>query len=76
MSIQYEVQEFCLCGGWVNNWSYEDEKGNEIKTTFSTREDAQAELDYFFEQYQIEFESGNIQDPPTHEDFCIVEVST
>lgn len=75
MSTQYEVQELCLFGGWTNNWSYEDEKGNEIKTTFSTREDAQAELDYFFEQYQFEFESGNIQDPPTREDFRIVEVS-
>ena len=75
MSIQYEVQEFCLCDGWVNNWSYEDEKGHEIKTTFSTREDAQAELEYFFEQYQFEFESGNIEDPPTREDFRIVEVS-
>jgi hypothetical protein len=75
MSIQYEVQEFCLFGGWTNNWSYEDEKGHEIKTTFSTREYAQAELEYFFEQYQFEFESGNIEDAPTREDFRIVEVS-
>ena len=76
MSIQYEVQEFCLCGGWVNNWSHEDWAGNEIKTTFDTREDAEAELDYFFKQYQDEYESGNVEDVPDREDFRIVEVSS
>jgi hypothetical protein len=75
MSIQYEVQEFCLCDGWVNNWSYEDWAGNTVKTLFDSKEDAEAELEYFFEQYQFEFESGNIEDAPTREDFRIVEVS-
>lgn len=76
MAIQYEVQEFCLCEGWVNNWSYEDWAGNTVKTLFDSKEDAEAELEYFFEQYKMELESGNVEDLPDREDFRIAEVIT
>lgn len=69
MMSKFEVQEFCLCGGWTNTWSDEDGA-----TTFDTREQAQAELDLHFTEMQEEFEEGNMPDVPDREDFRIVEV--
>jgi len=68
--MRYEVQEFCLCGGWTNTWSDEDGA-----TTFDTQEQAQAELDLHFTEMQEEFEEGNMPDVPDREDFRIVEVN-
>lgn len=75
MSLRYEIQEFCLFGGWVNTWSYEDDQGHEIKSTFSTLEEAQSELEWFFNECQFEFESGNVEDVPNREDFRIKELT-
>ena len=72
--MAYEIQEFCLFGGWVNNWSYEDDEGNTIKTTYDTKEDAEHELNYFFEQMQDAMDSGEMEDVPDREDFRIKEV--
>lgn len=71
---RYEVQEFCLCGGWTNTWSYEDDNGNTISTTFNSKEDAEAELDYFFEQMQDAVDEGNMEDVPDRHDFRIARV--
>jgi hypothetical protein len=65
----YEVQEFNLCGGWANNWSYDDKP-----TTFDSREAAQAELDAFLADCEEELEAGNMPDVPDREEFRIVEV--
>ena len=69
MTTKYEVQEWCLCGGFTNTWS--DDQG---ATTFATKEEAQAELDHFFKEMQEEFDDGNLPDVPDREDFRIVEV--
>lgn len=74
--MAYEVQEFCLFGGWTNTWSYEDDEGNTIKTTYDTEEQAEHELDYFFKQMQKEVDDGNMEDLPDREDFRIMEVNT
>lgn len=71
---KFEVQEFCLCGGWTNTWSHQDWAGKDIPTTFDTEEDAEAELEYFFEQMRKAFKNGEIEDVPDTEDFRIVEV--
>lgn len=68
--MRYEVQEYCLCGGWTNTWS--DENG---ATTFDTQEEAQAELDWFLHDMLIEVEEGNVADVTDREDFRIVEVN-
>ena len=65
----FEVQEFNLCGGWVNNWSYDDKP-----TTFDSREAAQAELEAFLIDCEEELEAGNMPDMPDREEFRIVEV--
>ena len=65
----YEVQEFNLCGGWINNWS--DESG---PTYFESRTAAETELDYFLLDCDDEVEAGNMPDAPSIDDFRIVEV--
>ena len=65
----FEVQEFNLCGGWANNWSYDDKP-----TTFDSREAAQAELDAFLADCEEELEAGNMPDMPDREEFRIMEV--
>ena len=50
--MAYQVEEFCLCGGWTNTWSWEDDKGNTIATTFETKEEAQSELNFFFQEME------------------------
>ena len=72
--MAYEVQENCLFGGWTNTWSYEDDNGVTIPTIFDTREDAEAELDWFFQEMQEAFESGNMPDVPDRNDFRIVKI--
>jgi hypothetical protein len=65
----YEVQEFNLCGGWANNWTYDDKP-----TTFDSYEAARAELDAFIADCEEELEAGNMPDVPDREEFRIVEV--
>jgi hypothetical protein len=68
--MRYEVQEYCLAGGWTNTWS--DDNG---ATTFDTQEQAQAELDWFLHDMAIEVEEGNMADVPDRDNFRIVEVT-
>lgn len=75
MTSHFEIQEFCLFGGWTNTWSYEDDEGHTIKTTYDTKEDAEAELEYFFEQMQQEVDEGNMEDMPDRDDFRIKEIT-
>ena len=71
---KYEVQENCLFGGWTNTWSHEDWAGKDIPTTFDSKEDAEAELDWFFQECQEAVKSGNMEDVPDRADFRIVKV--
>jgi hypothetical protein len=70
---KYEVQEYTLCDGWVNNWSHTQDGSNE-PTQFISREGAQAELDWFLKDCLEEVKAGNMADAPSLEDFRIVEV--
>ena len=69
----YEIQEFCLFGGWTNTWSHE-KNGKTIPTTYDTEEDAEAELKYFFKQMRKAVKDGEMEDVPDTEDFRVVEV--
>jgi hypothetical protein len=73
--MAFQVEEFCLFGGWTNTWSYDDEKGNTISTIFDTREEAQNELNFFFQEMEHELKEGNIDDIPDKEDFRIREIN-
>ena len=67
---KFEVQEYCLCGGWTNTWRDEDKP-----SVFDSRESAQAALDAFLEETQHEVDAGNLEDYTDREDFRIVEVT-
>lgn len=71
---EYEVQEHTLCG-WENTWSTYDDEGNEVPSTFTSFEGAQAELNDFFYQCEEAVEDGNMEDVPDREDFRIVKVA-
>ena len=72
--MAYEIQEWCLCGGWTNTWSSEEDNGVSVATTYDTKQDAEDDLDDFFYQMRDDFKRGNIADVPDREDFRIVEV--
>lgn len=69
MTNRYEVQEWCLCGGWTNHWTTNDEP-----TYFNSEAEAQAELDEYLQDMQYEVEAGNMEDAPDASEFRIVEV--
>jgi predicted DNA-binding WGR domain protein len=71
----YEVQEYTLCGGWVNNWSYVDSAGESQPTTFDSELEARASLDEFFNDEAEAVAQGYIEDMPDAEQFRIVEVN-
>jgi predicted ribosome quality control (RQC) complex YloA/Tae2 family protein len=71
--MAYEVQEYCLCGGWTNTWSYE-ENGKTISTTYDTEKDAEADLKDFFRQMRKAVKNKEMEDVPDAEDFRIVEI--
>jgi hypothetical protein len=68
---KYEVQEYTLFDGWVNNWQNSQDGG---LTYFNSIKDAQKALDWFIEDCEQEVREGNMQDAPSREDFRIVEV--
>ena len=56
--MKYEVQHYTLCDGWTNTWTISDENGIEQPEVFDNEEEAQAELDAFFQEVEEEIQSG------------------
>jgi len=56
----FEVQTFTLCDGWINCWSITDEQGTRPET-FDTRAEAQAEIDTFFQEIELQIKAGERQ---------------
>ncbi|CAB4129379.1 hypothetical protein UFOVP118_19 [uncultured Caudovirales phage] len=73
--MKYEIQEYTICDGWINNWSTMDEDGTVHKTYFVNEEEAKTELDCFFYEMMDAVEAGNMEDAPDREEFRIVEVA-
>ena len=66
---KYEVQEFTLCDGWINNWTT---NGN--REMFDTEVEAETALIEFLKDMQEAVNAGEMKDCPSREDFRIVEV--
>ncbi len=75
--IQYEVQQYTLCDGWVNTWCICEDGIIESMQVFDSEEEAQAELDEFFSEIAEEIESGERQPDNGYarEDFRIVPLT-
>ena len=58
MKQRFEVRQYTLCDGWVNNWTISDEKGNMIPHTFATIAEAEKELYEFLCDIEQEILSG------------------
>ena len=67
---KFEVQEYTLCDGWVNTWTFDDGK----PSYYQTRKDAELALSWFLQDCQEEVEAGNMADVPDGDTFRIVEV--
>ena len=57
-SKKWAVEHYTICDGWANTWSVEDTDGNTKQHVFDSREDAQSELDEFFEDIESEIATG------------------
>lgn len=75
--MTYEVQHYTLCQGWVNNWTIWDDENGERPQTFNTVDEAQAELDEFFNDINTEILNGErgVDESYDHDEFMIVEIS-
>ena len=76
--MKYEVQQYTLCGGWTNTWKISDENGIEQPEVFDSEEEAQAELDAFFQEVEEEIQDGEggVDEAYDRSDFRIVLVVT
>ena len=72
--MAYEIQEWCLCGGWTNTWSWEDDNGISVPTTYETKEEAEIALIDFFEDCRFAFLESYMPDEPEEENFRIVQI--
>jgi hypothetical protein len=72
--MPYEVQEECLCGGWTNTWSSEEDDGTTIPTIYDTEEEAEIALDQFLDDCQTAVDDNYMSDVPDRDTFRIVEV--
>ena len=62
MKIQYEVQHFTLCDGWINTWSVIDENGLSKPTVFNTYQEARQELNSLLQILEMEMGYTNLND--------------
>ena len=70
MKTRYEVQTKTVCDGWVNCWTDENEK----PWTFSSRKEAQEELDEFLADVKEAVAAGDMQEEYDPNDYRIVPV--
>ena len=69
----FEVQEWCMCGGWTNHWTIIEED-KEKPMYFNTEEEAWAELEEYMQDMADAVEDGDMEDAPSWDDFRIEEV--
>lgn len=70
---KYEVQEWCLCGGWTNTWTHTQD-GSDEPVYFMSREGAEAELKAYLDDIKEDAEAGFLVDVPSPDSYRVVEV--
>jgi hypothetical protein len=74
--MAYEVQQYSVQHGWINNWFYADDFDRLVLETFDTREEAQAALVEYLEDLAKEHAAGQIATTPQPWDFRIRYIFT
>jgi len=67
----FEIQEYTLCDGWINTWSYDDGK----PVVFSSYEEANQELKDFLLDQRKAVEDGDMAEKYSLEDYRIIPVT-
>ena len=72
----YAVQHYTLCDGWVNSWKTFDDLEGEKEQVFDSVEEAQKELDEFFNDIHTDILNGNraCDEGYYRDEFMIVEI--
>jgi hypothetical protein len=70
---KFEVQEYCIFGGWTNTWTHTQD-GSNAPVYYTSREGAQEELDWYLKDMAVAVNEGDVADIPDPDDFRIVEV--
>ena len=70
---RYEVRHYTLCDGWINCWMLDDKP-----QVFESTEEAQLEIDEFFDDIQTEIDAGNRgpDEGYARNEFCIYDCRT
>lgn len=72
---RFEIQTFSICDGWTNSWLITD-KHCDRPETFTSYAEAQAEINDFLEDTQLEIDAGerSADEGFDRNEFCIVEI--
>ncbi len=72
---RFEVQTYSICDGWTNSWFITDKHGSRPET-FASYAEAEAEINDFLEDIQLEIEAGDrsAEEGFGPDEFCIVEI--
>ncbi len=75
-NIQFEVQHFTLCDGWINTWTIDEGTGPQPQA-FASADAAQAEIAEFLGDIQAEIAAGEraADEGYSRDEFRIVEVT-
>ena len=73
---KYEIQTYCICGGWQNVWHVIEADGKERPETFETEQEAIAALTEFLEDIQNKTSDGmcDADEGYALEEFRIVKI--
>ncbi len=73
---KYEIQTFCLCGGWQNTWQVTEANGQTKPETFNTHAEAMSALQEFLQDIDDEIASGNREADEGYslEEFRIIKI--
>ena len=72
--MSYEIQQFTLCGGWVNTWTIEHEDGTIEPSLFDSYAEANDELSEFLRDSDEAYFNGWIEDRYQWHEYRIVEI--
>ncbi len=72
--MSFEIQEYTLFDGWINNWVAIDEDGEAEIVRFESKNMAEIALSEYLHDLKRAVADGYMEDLPSRESYRIVEV--